>query len=136
MSTDSSPVIRKQHDIELITKLFSGICPLKGDLEIRTCFRLKNKEKPSATPPLKVVMSLKDQRRAMLVNSKNIVDLDDEVLKKLVVARDLTKGQRVAQKAIYEEKQKRQASGEEVDVRFGEVTEVNPQRRSSFREES
>ena len=94
LSDSEIPAERKSHDIDIIKTLFSECCPGEGELDIKTCFRLINKNKPSKDIPIKAVLVSKEQRRHFLLNSKNIVDIDNPDLKCIVIARDLTFDQR------------------------------------------
>ena len=120
----SDKLERKEYDMQVVKDLFSSICPDQGDLQVKACFRLFNKDKPTSAAPLKVVMGSKEQRRNMLLNSKNISDLHDSILSKLIIVRDLTASQRKETKAINDEKKRRIDNGENIALRNGEIIEL------------
>jgi len=113
---DPSPLVRKEHDINLIKKVYNEIFPEESFL-VTTCFRL-GKKKPEDTkePPLKVVCDAKAQRRRLLQTSKSISDNSDADLKKVIVTRDLTVEQREANKRLRNEKAPRQENGGDDDT--------------------
>jgi len=113
---------RKEHDINKLKELFRAICPDKGELELKTCFRLNKKGKPRAEkPPLKAVLQSKAQRRHLLMSAKDISSLADESLKDIIVVRDLTVKQRQAAKRVQAERKETTEQGGNVQIRFGEV---------------
>ena len=132
MSDDPEPLTRKSHDIDTVKKLYSLICPEKGELEIRTCFRLGKQKNPDGDPPpLKVILNSKEQRRNLLLASKNITGLSDEMLKVVIVVRDLTVEQRKGNKAVESERRQRSRNGENVTIRHGQVVERSSEGASS-----
>ena len=125
------PQERKQHDIDLVKRIYAGICPEREELQIKACFRLKSRDKQSDEAfPLKVCLTSKAQRRLLLTNSKKILELTDEDLKDVIIVRDLTADQRRANKKTFQEKKKRTESGDNVEVRFGEIVSPNSQRET------
>ena len=46
------------------------------------------------TRPIKIKLSLKSQRREVLINSKELSKSKDEMIKKVSISKDLTKDQR------------------------------------------
>ena len=140
LSTAKDPKERNDSDVSILNDLFKALCPDKGDLQIRTCFRLINRKKrkqnateaeTATTPPLKAILNSKEQRRHMLLNSKNISDLSDSALKELIVVRDLTHEQRKETSALQQEKRDRVAAGENVVIRNRKVVTAPPS--SDFR---
>jgi len=126
MSSSKVPQERKEHDISIIRKLFAALCPDQDDLEIKACFRLLNRKKQKAddakkTPPIKLALRLKEQRRQFLLNSKNISTLEDDTLKGLIIARDLTIEQRQDYADLMKEKETREKNGEKLEVRNGKL---------------
>lgn len=132
LCTAKEPKARKEHDTAQLKTLFSNLCPDQGELEIKTCFRLFNKKtqaEKAGTPPLKVVLQSKEQRRNLLLQSKNIPDITDEDLKSCIIARDLTQEQRKESAALQKEKKDRTERGESVVIRNGAVVTVPPNQR-------
>ncbi|KAH3719691.1 hypothetical protein DPMN_062558 [Dreissena polymorpha] len=109
--------------MDLVQKLYTSLCPGKENLNVKACFRLVKKGQPRGeAPPRKVCIApgSKEQRRQLLLNSKEIKNLNDD-LKEVIVVRDRTIEQRKANKNTYKEKKKREEDGEDVEERFGEV---------------
>lgn len=124
LCTEKDAILRKQYDERQLKILFNALCPDQEELQIKTCFRLFNKKSPSDSPPLKAVLISKDQRRNLLLQSKNIPNLDDSTLKNLIIVRDLTQEQRKEAKDLQSEKNRRVDNGETVTIRHGQVVEV------------
>lgn len=72
---------------------------------MKTCYRLVNKKKQNDSPSLKVVITSKNQRRDLLLRSKDITIISDPVLKKLIIARDMTPDQRAEAKELLKKKE-------------------------------
>ena len=127
LSEDSSQ--RKFDDLDIVQRLFSELFPSDPEFKIKACFRLMNKKKPSSDPlstkPLKVICEHKDQRRKLLQESSRITDIDDPLLKNIVIVRDLTPEQRVENKKLYFEKLKMKKMGQSVVERFGNVIDID-----------
>ncbi|KAH3786460.1 hypothetical protein DPMN_164567 [Dreissena polymorpha] len=107
----------------LVQKLYTSLCPGKGNLNAKACFRVVKTDQPRGeAPPLKVCTApgSKEQRRKLLLNSKEIKNFNDD-LKEAIVVCDLTIEQRKANKNTYKEKKKREVDGKDVEERFGEV---------------
>lgn len=125
LSDASNPRERKEHDLEFVKKIFMQLFPGE-DFLITTCFRL-GRIKPDSVPtkdiPLKIVCDSREQRRKLLSKSKDITEIDDPLLCKVIVVKDLTEEQRTVNRQLRQEKSARKKNGENVRVRHGQVVE-------------
>ena len=81
---------------------------------------------------MKLILSSKEQRRSLLVNSKEASSFSDIDLKDIIVVRDLTPEQRKTNKALTEEKKAKEKEGRRVSARHGEVVNTRDTPESTF----
>ena len=93
----------KYHDDQLITNLANYL--EVENLEIVTSYRLGRKSEDTSRP-LKVILKDRKQRKNLIKNAKGIRDLNDLILKMVIISKDLTNDQRLERKSKFENKNK------------------------------